>query len=93
VLFRSKQAKVSWEAKYSFGKSKRMVHNKIDANFIIQDGLIILHNDVFNLYKWSRMAFGSGGILLGWTGLMQDKIRAMAAKNLKHFMDKNPEYK
>ncbi len=86
------QGSCHWEATYSFSKTGRKVHNKIDAEFTFKDGLIIHHRDQFNLWKWSSMALGLPGVLLGWTPLLKQKIRAMAEKNLKAFIEKNPSY-
>lgn len=80
------------EAKYRFSKTGRKVHNKIDAKFTFEEGLIVRHRDQFNLWAWSSMALGPVGTLLGWTPMLQRKIRIMAATNLKAFIEKNPDY-
>lgn len=81
-----------WDANYSFSKTGRKVHNQIKASFKFQDGLIIRHEDTFDLWKWSRMALGTSGLLLGWTPFMKGKIRKMAIQNLANFIAKNPAY-
>ena len=85
-------ARVTWKATYTFSISGRVVHNVIDARFFFQDNLIIRHIDNFDIWKWSRMAFGTKGILLGWTGFMKDKIKSTAAKNLEAFIKNHSEY-
>ena len=85
-------AKVAWKAVYTFSKTGKIVHNEIEARFHFKDGLIIQHKDSFNLWRWTRMALGTPGILLGWSGLMQNKIRQMAEKQLGHFLIRHPEY-
>ncbi len=65
-----------------------MVNNSIDAAFTFRDGLIATHVDTFDLYKWTRMALGMPGVLLGWTPLLQGKVRQMARKGLDHKMRK-----
>ncbi len=77
-----------WEAKYIFSMTGRRVHNKIDANFQFKDGKIIQHHDDFNFWKWSRMALGPAGLLLGWSPLLKNRIRKQAAKNLDRYMRK-----
>lgn len=77
-----------WEARYTFGKTKRRVHNVIKATFEFKNGLIVKHTDVFDIWKWSRMALGPAGILLGWTPWLQSKIRKDALKGLKAFSEK-----
>jgi len=78
-----------WEADYSFSKTKRQVHNIIEAKFEFKDGKIFRHTDSFNLWKWSHMALGLSGMLLGWSPFMQNKIRNQAKESLKKFIDNN----
>lgn len=77
-----------WEAVYTFSKAGRRVHNVIEASFIFKDGLIIRHEDRFDLWKWSAMALGPLGLLLGWTPFVQSTIRKDAQKSLEAFMSK-----
>lgn len=68
-----------WSAVYTFSQTGRLVHNEIDATFRFQDGLIIDHVDRFSLWKWSRMALGMPGVLLGWSPIVQGKVRKQSA--------------
>lgn len=68
-----------WSAVYTFSQTGRVVHNEIDAAFVFKDGLIIDHVDRFDLWKWSRMALGLPGVLLGWSPIVQGKIRRQSA--------------
>lgn len=77
-----------WEAHYTFTATGKKVVNKIDAEFEIKDGKIIRHTDTFNFYKWARQAFGSGGLLLGWTNVFKEKVRQTAKKKLDDYMQK-----
>ncbi|MDX6182850.1 nuclear transport factor 2 family protein [Flavobacterium sp. Fl-77] len=77
----------NWVATYNFTKTNRNVINKISAEFIFQDGLIIKHVDQFDLWKWSKQAFGPTGYLLGWTGFFQKKIQEQALLSLKKFQE------
>lgn len=74
-----------WTATYNFSKTNRKVVNKIAAQFIFQDGLIIKHMDSFDIWKWSKQAFGWTGFLLGWTGFFQNKINQQALISLDKF--------
>ena len=78
--------KAHWEAFYDFSATGRRVHNKIDAAFEFQDGKIIRHTDAFDFWKWSRMALGPAGTLLGWTPLVRNKVQRQARERLDRFM-------
>lgn len=78
-----------WEAFYTFSRTGRKVHNIIDAKFEFKDGKIYAHLDSFNLWRWSSMALGIGGVLLGWSPFIKGRVRSLARHNLKKFMDAN----
>ncbi|WP_024769749.1 MULTISPECIES: nuclear transport factor 2 family protein [Aquimarina] len=75
-----------WEAWYSFSKTGRSVHNKIDAQFEFKDGKIIKHTDDFNLHRWASQAIGWKGALLGGTGFFKKKLILQTNKMLDKFM-------
>jgi ketosteroid isomerase-like protein len=77
-----------WEAWYTFSATGRKVHNIIDASFEFRDGRIVKHTDTFDLHRWAGLALGMPGKLLGWTPMLQNKVRAMAAKNLDDYLAK-----
>jgi hypothetical protein len=80
-----------WEAHYRFSATGRMVHNIIDAEFeFTPSGLIRKHRDRFGFWRWSRQALGTPGVLLGWTPIVRNKVRAQAAANLALFLAKQP---
>jgi len=79
-----------WDATYTFRATGRLVRNSIDASFRFRDGHIVEHRDDFSLWRWTRMALGSKGTLLGWTPLVQRKVRRMAARQLEKFMAVSP---
>jgi limonene-1,2-epoxide hydrolase len=81
-------ATCDWEAVYTFTLTGKKVHNIIHAQFVIENGKIVSHRDQFDLYRWSRMAFGFKGLLLGWTSFMQNQIRTKAGNRLTSFMKK-----
>lgn len=74
-----------WVATYLFSQTGRVVVNDIQARFVIRDGLIVEHHDHFNLWRWARQALGTKGLLLGWTPLVQGKVREQALKSLRSF--------
>jgi len=78
------------EAWYTFSVTGRPVHNVIDAKFRFADGRIIKHRDRFDLWRWSRMALGTRGALLGWTPLVKNRIRAEARRGLDQWMKRQP---
>ena len=78
-----------WEAKYPFGPKRRPVHNVIEAEFVFKDGLIFQHTDRFNFWRWSGMALGVTGTLLGWTPMIQSAVRKNALGGLEKFITKS----
>ncbi len=80
-----------WEATYTFSTGRK-VHNVIDAQFKFADGKIIDHQDTFDLWKWTRMALGFSGILLGWSPMVKNKVRTMGMSGLDAFIAGHPEY-
>lgn len=85
VVADSAAGSAHWEADYTF-RTGRGVHNSIDAVFHFDDGLIADHRDNFDLYAWARQAIGPVGLLLGWTPLIQGRIRSQARAGLEEFM-------
>ncbi|MFL5807983.1 MAG: nuclear transport factor 2 family protein [Flavisolibacter sp.] len=80
-----------WQAEYTFTPTGRKVINKISSQFLFQDGKIIKQKDSFDIWKWSRQAFGWKGILLGWTSFMKKKIQTQANRSLSSFKIKQGE--
>lgn len=79
-----------WEARYLFSATGRRVHNVIDAEFRFAEGKIIEHRDSFDFYRWSRQALGLPGLLLGWTPMLRNKVRAQARKGLAIYLERHP---
>ncbi len=76
-----------WEARYLFSKTKRPVHNIIQARFQFKDGLIIRHIDDFSFPRWAGMALGLTGKLLGWTSFLRRKVQQQSMAFLKQFQE------
>jgi limonene-1,2-epoxide hydrolase len=87
VQANEQRGKAHWEARYDFSATGRRVHNKIEAEFEFLDGKIIKHTDSFDFWKWSRMALGQIGLLLGWTPLLRRKVQRQARERLARFMN------
>jgi len=77
-----------WEARYTFTKTGRKVHNVIDASFEFRDGLIVKHTDRFDFARWASQALGPMGMLLGRTGWLQKKVQVTAAQGLAEYSAK-----
>ncbi len=92
VKTKGDEATCHWEAVYPFSRTGRKVHNKITAKFTFKDGKILKHQDSFDLWKWSRMALGISGLLLGWSPFIQNKIRNTAKKGLEKFIREHADY-
>ncbi|MFJ2466508.1 nuclear transport factor 2 family protein [Pseudomonas sp. NPDC087615] len=74
-----------WVATYLFSQTGNVVVNDIQARFVFRDDKICEHHDHFDLWRWSRQALGFKGLLLGWTPLVSNAVRAQALKGLKVF--------
>lgn len=79
-------ASAHWVATYLFSQTGRTVVNDIRARFVIEGGLITQHHDSFDLWRWSRQALGMPGLLLGWSPLLQNKVRRQASNGLRSFV-------
>lgn len=75
-----------WEAQYTFSRSGRKVHNIIRSEFELRDGLIVVQRDHFDFWRWSRQALGTTGLVMGWSPLVRNKVRATAEAALKKSM-------
>jgi ketosteroid isomerase-like protein len=75
----------NWIARYTF-RTGRKVSNDVRAEFEFDDvGLIAKHTDRFDLWKWTRMALGPIGVVLGWSPIVQGKVRSEAAEGLAQY--------
>lgn len=83
------KVKAYWEAHYTFSKTGRKVHNRINASFTFKDNKIINHKDTFDLYKWSKQALGFSGFLIGWTPFFKSKLQAQTNQLLLRYEEKN----
>lgn len=79
-------ARVVWVARYTFSATGRPVTNRILTEMNFAAGRIVRQVDRFGFWQWSRQALGMRGLLLGWTPLVRDKVRAQAAIGLRSFM-------
>jgi ketosteroid isomerase-like protein len=82
------RGEADWEARYTFTQTGRAVHNRIHASFRFRDGLIVRHDDRFPFWRWARQALGPAGLLLGWTPLLQSRVRATARARLDAYRQK-----
>jgi len=85
VSFAGGVGRAHWDALYTFTATGRKVHNRVDARFAFQEGLIVRHEDSFDFWRWSRQALGAPGLLLGWSSFLHNKVRAQAARGLATF--------
>lgn len=74
-----------WIATYLFSATGNTVVNDIQARFVFRDGKISEHHDSFDLWRWSRQALGTKGLLLGWTPIVKNAVRTQALRGLKAF--------
>lgn len=77
------QGRARWVATYLFSQTGNMVENHIEAHFRFAGGKIVEHRDHFDLWRWSRQALGTKGLLLGWLAPVQGAIRKQAMAGLR----------
>ena len=80
-----RSGKARWDARYTFSKTGRKVHNIIQASFVFKDGKIIQHTDHFNLHRWATQAMGFKGWLLGGTSFFRKKLQGQTNQLLDVF--------
>ncbi len=73
-----------WLADYTFSTGRK-VHNDVRARFRFDGGLIAEHEDSFSFYTWARQALGPVGLALGWTPIVQRKVRREARTGLDEY--------
>ncbi len=78
-----------WEADYTFSATKRKVHNVVDAEFTVRDGLIVTHTDTFDFAAWAGQAFGPVGSVLGRTPVLGFAMRHLANRQLDGFQKRS----
>ena len=76
------KGRAHWNATYTYSATGRGVVNSIDSTFAFRDGLIVRHEDRFDLHQWATQALGLPGLLFGWSPPMQGTIRTKAGKTL-----------
>lgn len=79
------RARGRWEPTYTFSKTGRKVHNRIETEVELRDGLIWRQQDRFDFWRWSRQALGLPGWLLGWTPLLRRQVAQQANATLARF--------
>lgn len=87
------QYQVDWDASYTFTKTGRLVHNRIQADIKVKGGKIVWHRDHFNFWRWSRQALGVPGWVMGWTPFLKTAVRGEAGKALQIYLQKKSEAK
>lgn len=75
-----------WTAVYTFGATGRTVRNVVASTFRFRDGKIVEQTDRFDLWRWTRMALGVTGQLLGWTPHLQSSVRHKARSALQRYV-------
>jgi hypothetical protein len=82
-------ARAVWIARYTFTSTGRFVVNRVTTEMTIAAGRIVRQVDHFSFWNWSRQALGLPGLLLGWSPIVKNKVRAQAAHSLRQFMARN----
>ena len=78
-----------WIAHYTFSSTGNRVVSDVQSLFDFDHrGLIVWQQDDFDFWTWARQALGRPGLLLGWTPMLQHKVRDTSKGQLAAFRDK-----
>lgn len=80
-----REGEVRWIAAYTYSPTGKRVRNVVHSTFAFRDGKIAKQTDVFDLWRWSAQALGPIGIVLGWSPIVRNRIRATATERLAKF--------
>ena len=72
-----------WEADYTFSATGFPVHNVIESEFELREGLIYRQRDHFDLHRWSSQALGTPGFLFGGLPLFQNLLQRQVRTRLQ----------
>ncbi|WP_425392507.1 nuclear transport factor 2 family protein [Ekhidna sp.] len=89
VIGDDEMAQCIWEADYEFSKTGNPVHNIIHTTMEFKDGLIIKHTDEFDFWRWSKMALGLTGVLMGWSPYLKNRVSKVARMSLDKYLKEN----
>jgi ketosteroid isomerase-like protein len=64
-------AKVEGVVAYSLASTGRSVISRFGSTLHIRDQLVAHHEDTFDAWNWAQMAFGSSGLMFGWSRTWQ----------------------
>ena len=79
------EGRARWEARYRYSATRRLVHNVVTARFRFAGDRIVEHEDSFDLWRWTRMALGPVGIVLGWSPFVRSTVRRKGMEGLRRF--------
>jgi hypothetical protein len=82
LIIEANRAHGTWTATYTFSLTGRRVINRVQSEFVFQDGHITWQRDSFNFWRWSGQALGWRGWLLGWTPLVRRRVQRMAHRRV-----------
>ena len=80
-----------WECRYpSPVRPALMVHNKVDAKFVIDasTGKILVHEDTFDWWEWASQALGAVGWALGGFEWFHKVVQNKTVATLDAFIEK-----
>lgn len=86
IIANETEGKCDWTAIYTYSKTDRIITNRIKASFKFKDGKIFFHRDSFSLWRWSGMALGFPGYILGFTPFIQNQIKTEAQNGLRLYI-------
>ena len=82
--------KAHWDADYRFSLTGFLIDNHIDSRFSFKDGLIYSQTDDFDFHRWSALAIGLPGQLLGGTPFLKTYFQTQVRQRLAQWSQTHP---
>lgn len=82
--------KAHWDADYRFSLTGFLIDNHIESSFSFKDGLIYTQTDEFDFHRWSALAIGLPGQLLGGTPFLKTYFQTQVRQRLAQWSKLHP---
>jgi len=75
-------ARVDGVVTYAFAPSGRVVTSDFSSILQVRDARIVCHEDTFDPWGWARMAYGTRGLMFGWSRAWRRRMQRVMRASL-----------